>query len=339
MKQCIFAAYIGLFITFAMSFLGAELDKRAASAAFPAISQQEIPAAELPAATNRPKAAIPVTAIPAPERIKVEHEGQILEMGLEEYVLGVLAAEMPAEFEPEALKAQAVAARSFTLYCAAGDKHNDAQVCTDFACCQAWKDEAKMRTDWGEGYDKYRQKLESAVDSTAGQRLIYDGQPIFAAFHSSSAGCTESCGAIWSELPYLISVPSPEDENSVPNYVSQLELSKLDFRDTLLHFYPEADFSGEEAQWLGEVLLEDSGRVDRLMLGGVSVPGTKLRDIFALRSTAFTLEYTGESFLFTVTGFGHGVGMSQYGANVMASQGHDYTAILAHYYPGAALVS
>ena len=339
MKQCIFAAYIGLFITFAMSFLAAELDERAAAAALPAISPQKLPTAEMPAVSDRPRAAIPVTAIPAPERIKVEHEGEILEMALEDYVLGVLAAEMPAEFEPEALKAQAVAARSFTLYCAAGDKHGEAQVCSDFSCCQAWKDEERMRSDWGESYEKYRKKLENAVESTAKQRLIYEGQPIFAAFHSSSAGCTEDCGAIWSELPYLISVPSPEDENSVPNYISYLELSPLDFRDTLLHFYPEADFSGEEAQWLGEVFPENSGRVDRLMLGGISIPGTRLREMFALRSTAFTLEYTGESFLFTVTGFGHGVGMSQYGANVMASQGADYTAILAHYYPGAALVS
>ncbi len=338
MKQSIFAAYIGLFIVFAMSFLGAELDDRAA-AVTASPKAAESPAPHVPAAADRPGAAIPVTAIPAPERIKVLHEGDIIEMALEDYVLGVLAAEMPAEFESEALKAQAVAARSFTLYCAAGDKHGEAQVCSDFACCQAWKNEEKMRLDWGDSYEKYLRKLKSAVDSTAGQRLIYEGKPIFAAFHSSSAGRTESCGAIWSALPYLISVPSPEDESTVPNYISRLELSPLDLRDTLLHFYPEADFSGDESCWAGEVSLDESGRVDSLTLGGAAIPGTRLREIFALRSTAFTLEYTGGNFLFTVKGFGHGVGMSQYGANVMASEGSDYTAILAHYYPGAALVS
>ncbi len=339
MKQCIFAAYIGLFITFGMSFLGAALDERAAAARAGALMPAESPAAYAPAKADRPRAAIPATAVPAPERIKVLHEGEILEMGLDEYVLGVLAAEMPAEFESEALKAQAVAARSFTLYCAVGDKHGQAQVCTDFACCQAWKDEEKMRLDWGEGYDRYFAKLKEAVTATAGQRLIYGGEPIFAAFHSSSAGRTESCGAIWSALPYLISVPSPEDESSVPNFISRLELSPLDLRDTLLHFYPEADFSGPESSWAGDAKRNDSGRVDSISLGGIDIPGVKLREIFALRSTAFTLEYDGDKFIFTVSGFGHGVGMSQYGANVMASQGVDYTTILAHYYPGAALVS
>ena len=335
MKASISAAYLALFITFALSFLCAELDERAAAAHAPA-PERISPA---PAVTDRPKAAIPVSASPAPERIKVKLEEETIEMSLEEYVLGVLAAEMPASFEPEALKAQAVAARTYTLYCAAAGKHKDAQVCTDFGCCQAWKDEKQMRAQWGAEYDKYREKLGKAVKSTAGQRLIYEGEPVFAAFHSSSAGSTENCGAIWSELPYLVSVASPEDESSVPNYISTLEISPLDFRDTLLHYCPDADFSADEHSWIGETSYEHSGRVDCITLGNISFPATKLREIFALRSTAFTLEYTGHSFLFTVTGYGHGVGMSQYGANVMASQGSDYTAILAHYYPGTSLVS
>ena len=335
MKQCILAAYIGLFITFAMSFLGAELDERAAAAA-PKAGTSPPPAGE-----DRPeeKAPLPSSARPAPEKITVRHGEEIVEMDLEEYVLGVLAAEMPAEFEAEALKAQAVAARTYTLYCAASGKHDQAQVCTDFACCQAWKDEERMRSDWGAEYDKWRAKLSAAVDATAGQQLVYEGAPVFAAFHSSSAGRTESCGAIWGTLPYLVSVDSPEDAGTVPNYISQLEISPLDFRDTLLHFHPEADFSTDEKAWIGETVYEDSGRVDSVRLGGISFAGTKLREIFALRSTAFTLEYTGSSFLFTVTGYGHGIGMSQYGANVMAAQGSDYRAILAHYYPGTQLVT
>ena len=336
MKASIIAAYTGLFITFALSFLGAELDERAVAAA---LSPEPTLLSSAPANMDKPRAAIPVSASPAPERIKVKVGEDILEMSLEEYVLGVLSAEMPASFKPEALKAQAVAARTYTLYCAAAGKHKDADVCADFGCCQAWKNEQQMRDQWGAEYDKYREKLGQAVKSTAAQRLIYEGEPIFAAFHSSSAGSTENCGAIWSELPYLISVDSPENENFVPNYISTLEISSLDFRDTLLHFCPEADFSGDENQWIGDILYEDSGRVDSVSLGSISFPATKLREIFALRSTAFTLEYTGENFLFTVRGFGHGVGMSQYGANVMASQGSDYTAILAHYYPGTSLVS
>ena len=341
MKQCILAAYAGLFITFAMSFLGAELDERAARRSSHALfSPPPTVAVSPPAAGEEPESTAPAmtAAKPAPEKILVKHGEELNEMGLEEYVLGVLAAEMPAEFEPEALKAQAVAARTYTLYCAASGKHGEAGVCTDFGCCQAWKSGDDMREDWGGGFDTYHKKLLDAVESTAGQYLVYGGQPVFAAFHSSSAGRTESCGAIWGELPYLVSVESPESAETVPGYVSTLELSALDFRDTLLHACPEADFSGGEDTWIGELCYEESGRVDSVLLGGVMYAGTKLRELFALRSTAFTLEYTGGSFLFTVTGFGHGVGMSQYGARVMAAQGSDYAAILAHYYPGTMLV-
>ena len=178
--------------------------------------------------------------------------------------------------------------------------------------------------------------LEQRFDSVS---LCYEGEPVFAAFHSSSCGATEDCGAIWNPLPYLVSVPSPETADTVPGFVSQVELNSLDFRDTVLSAYPWADFTGEESSWVGEISLEDSGRVAWAVLGGVEIPGTEIRSLFSLRSTAFTLEYTGSGFLFTVTGYGHGVGMSQHGANLMAAQGSDYTQILAHYYPGTQLVS
>ena len=338
LKRCIFMAYLGLFITFALSFLGAKPEE-----AGPTTTSSPLPAAQTspkahkaPAAS--PAAILPAAANPAPERIMVQRGEEIIEMELEEYVLGVLAAEMPAEFEPEALKAQAVAARSYTLYCKAGCKHGQAMVCCDFACCQAWRSTEEMQALWGEGFDFYYEKLSRAVEETQGQHLLYDEQPVFAAFHSSSAGYTESCGAIWSELPYLVSVESPENESHVPGYVTYLELSPLDFRDSLLHKRPEADFSTGAESWIGEIGYEDSGRISYVVIGGIPYSGTELRSLFSLRSTSFSLEYTGESFLFTVQGFGHGVGMSQYGANVMAQEGADYAAILAHYYPGTELL-
>ena len=260
-------------------------------------------------------------------------------MDMQEYLVGVVAAEMPASFQDEALKAQAVAARTYAMYCALGQKHGEAQVCTDYACCQAWQSDETLRQKWGGDYDAYCQKIRAAVEATAGQYLSYEGQPAFAAFHSSSAGATEDCGQVWNPSPYLISVSSPETAEDVPNYVSTVECTPLDFRDTLLYAHPEADFTGEESGWIGEISLDGSGRVASAVLGGVSVKGTELRQLFSLRSTAFTLEYTGESFRFTVTGYGHGVGMSQYGANVMAREGETYTNILAHYYPGTVLVS
>ena len=166
----------------------------------------------------------PAASEPAAAALRVLHRGEVLTLGPEEYLLGVLAAEMPADFEPEALKAQAVAARTYALCCAASGKHADAgaDVCTDFHCCQAWKGESDMRAAWGEAYDEKRGRICAAVEATAGQVLRFEGAPAFTAFHSSSAGFTEDCGAIWSSLPYLVSVSSPESAESVPNYVSHV---------------------------------------------------------------------------------------------------------------------
>lgn len=273
----------------------------------------------------------------APERIRVRHGEDVIEQNMQDYLLQVLAAEMPASFQPEALKAQAVAARTFAMYCAATGHHEDAQVCTDFACCQAWTDAESLKSLWGERYGEYMDKLRTAVEETEGEYLCYGGEPVFAAFHSSSCGQTEDCGAIWSALPYLVSVSSPEGADSVPDYISYAELTPLDFRDSVLHARPDADFTGEEEGWIGEIRRDGSGRVESALLGGAELSGAELRELFSLRSAAFTLEYSGGAFLFTVTGHGHGVGMSQYGANVMAAEGADYARILAHYYPGTLL--
>ena len=228
--------------------------------------------------------------------------------------------------------------RTYALWCAQSGRHENADVCTDYRCCQAWKPEDALREAWGAAFDAKAEKLRAAVDGTAGEVLRYAGQPVFAAFHSSSAGFTEDSGAIWSELPYLVSVESPEDAEVVPGYVSEAVFPALDFRDTLLYAKPEADLAGEPERWLGAVERDGSGRVAWMELGGVRFSGTELRGLFALRSTAFTLSFAEGRFTFTVTGFGHGVGMSQYGAQTLASRGWDYAAILAHYYPGTELV-
>lgn len=271
-----------------------------------------------------------VAPVPSPvakaAQVRVKHGNAVVTGSLEEYLVGVVAAEMPADFEPEALRAQAVAARTYTLYCARSGKHADADVCTDYRCCQAWRDGEDAR-------------IRDAVYGTAGQVLQFAGQAAFTAFHSSSAGFTEACGAIWSALPYLVSVASPESAESVPNYVSTVSVGAEEFRAALLAACPEADFSAPPEGWVGELRRDESGRVSAVMLGGAAFSGVKLREIFGLRSTAFTLSCADGVFTFTVTGFGHGVGMSQYGANVMAMDGADYRAILAHYYPGTELVS
>ena len=271
--------------------------------------------------------------------LRVLNGGEVETLPLEDYILGVTAAEMPADFEPEALRAQAVAARTYALYCAGTGRHEEADVCTDYHCCQAWKSDDAMRRDWGEGYAEKLARVRAAVEDTAGQYLRFAGRAAFTAFHSSSAGFTEACGAIWSELPYLVSVSSPEDADSVPNYVSRVTVRAEKLRNTLLSACPAAELSCPPEDWLGEIRRDESGRVSEVLIGGTAFSGVKLRTLFSLRSTAFDLDYADGAFCFTVTGFGHGVGMSQYGANVMAAKGDDYAAILAHYYPGTELAS
>lgn len=277
---------------------------------------------------------------PLPDRtLRVQAGDEVLTLSLEDYLVGVVAAEMPVSFPEEALKAQAVAARSYALCRAASGKHPEADVCADPGCCQAWLSEEALRDNWGKSYEEKLARVRGAVESTAGETLAYEGEPVLAVFHSSSAGATEDCGAVWSPRPYLVSVSSPETDRDVPGYVSQLRCAPLDFRDVILSAHPEADFSAPEEDWIGQPTLDGSGRVESLELGGIAIPGKELRALFSLRSTAFTLAYEDSSFVFTVTGFGHGVGMSQYGAMVMAQNGSDYREILAHYYPGTELVS
>ena len=263
---------------------------------------------------------------------------EVLELSLEDYLVGVLAAEMPASFPEEALKAQAVAARSYALRQLGSGKHAEADLCADPGCCQAWRSEDALRESWGEDFPEKLARIRAAVEATAGETLSYEGEPVLAVFHSSSPGRTEESGQIWNALPYLVSVSSPETARDVPGFVSELRCAPLDFRDVILSAYPQADFSGPEETWIGPLSLDDSGRVESAELGGADISGTELRQLFSLRSTAFTLSYEEGVFLFTVTGFGHGVGMSQYGAMVMARDGADYRQILFHYYPGTELI-
>ena len=260
-----------------------------------------------------------------------------VKMTVRQYLVGVVAAEMPVSFEPEALKAQAVAARSYLQRFLAEPKHENADICAKSDCCQAYLSESKLREKWGKKYDTYIKKIRSAVSATDGEYLSYGGTAALTAFHSSSAGVTEESGAIWSELPYLKSVTSPETADSVPNYISTLTLADIDFRDTILYLKPEADMTGEADTWVSKIERNSSGRVQSATIGKVKFTGAEMRKLFSLRSTAFELKHADGQFTFTVTGYGHGVGMSQYGANTMAKAGSSYREILEHYYPGTTL--
>ena len=265
-------------------------------------------------------------------------KGDIVEtMNLGAYLAGVVRAEMPASFEAEALKAQTVAARTYTLYkMKQGGNHGDtADLCTDPACCQAYLEESEAGKNWGEQADGYERKIEEAVRATDGQVILYGGEPILAVFHSSSAGRTRAAGEVWvKDLPYLQAVESPENGETIPNYYSRVEITKEAFQKRVQALWPEADLSAGAEGWLSQAVTDEAGSVETLRVGGVQVKGTELRSALGLRSACFTWEVQGEHLVFFVTGYGHGVGLSQYGANRMAESGASWQEILTHYYTG-----
>ena len=272
--------------------------------------------------------------------VLVLQDDELIPMKMSEYLPCVLAGEMPASFEPEALKAQAVAMRTYILYNMEHRKaaHPEADICTDSNCCAAMLTEQEQLEIWGKNAKDYSEKIADCVAATDGQYLIYEDQPILAVFHASSEGSTEDSGNVWTELPYLISVSSPETPEEVTNLHSTVEVSAEDFRQTVAASCPDAVLSEDAGSWIGETVVTSSGRVGSIKIGGISVSGATVRNMFALRSTSFSISYADGIFTFSVSGYGHGVGMSQYGANSMAKDGDTYSEILSHYYPGTELV-
>ena len=285
----------------------------------------------------------------APETAAVHHDGDVTltiqdgdtteQMTLERYLTGVVRGEMPASFEMEALRAQAAAERSYVYYqLAAGrkDAHPDADFCTDHTCCSAYLSETAAREKWGGDFAPWNTRVEQAVSDTDGQVVLYNGRPILAVFHSSSAGRTAAAGDVWSgDLPYLVSVDSPEGEETVPNYYSTVTFTAAEAKEKLLAAHPELKLSGAPDRWFGAAAENGSGRVETVSVGGTDIEGTELRRIFGLRSACFTVAADSESVTFRVTGYGHGVGMSQYGANQLAREGKTWQEILEWYYTGA----
>ena len=285
----------------------------------------------------------------APETAAVHHDRDVTltiqdgdtteQMTLERYLTGVVRGEMPASFEMEALRAQAAAERSYVYYqLAAGrkDAHPDADFCTDHTCCSAYLSETAAREKWGGDFAPWNTRVEQAVSDTDGQVVLYNGRPILAVFHSSSAGRTAAAGDVWSgDLPYLVSVDSPEGEETVPNYYSTVTFTAAEAKEKLLAAHPELKLSGTPNRWFGAAAENGSGRVETVSVGGTDIEGTELRRIFGLRSACFTVAADSESVTFRVTGYGHGVGMSQYGANQLAREGKTWQEILEWYYTGA----
>jgi stage II sporulation protein D len=260
-------------------------------------------------------------------------------MAMDEYLAGAVAGEMPASFEPEALRAQAVAARTMALYrmeVEPNARHPGADVCTDPACCMAY--DGSVRNGWGAdgSYTQDQEKILDAVRATDGIYAAYQGEPILAVFHSSSAGRTEDSGDVWGgELPYLVSVDSPETPENNPRYTSTATVTADEFRRAVTEEYEGAATWGDDSSaWISDITYTRGGRIAAVAAGGATITGGRLRAMFGLSSTDADIEATGDGFVFVTRGSGHGVGMSQYGANAMAASGAGYADILRAYYTG-----
>ena len=263
--------------------------------------------------------------------ISVLTDSGVADLELEDYLTGVVLAEMPASFHPEALKAQAVVARTYTMRANTGrSKHEGAVICTDSTCCQSYiSPEGYLAAG---GTQDAVDKVHAAVAATAELVLTYDGELIEATYFSCSGGQTEDAVAVWgTDVPYLKSVASPGEEDA-SHFSDTVILRADEFRAALFQ-----DFVGTPDQWFGPVTYTAGGGVATMEICGQEYAGTELRMLLGLRSTAFTVETKGEEILFTTRGYGHRVGMSQYGADAMAESGNDYEAILAHYYRGTRL--
>ena len=266
----------------------------------------------------------------------LQPDGTVVQTDMETYLRQVVAAEMPASFEPEALKAQACAARTYTVRLQnRGGKHDNADVCTDSKCCQAYISPADAELKWGVQAGEFSAKIARAVADTDGLGVLYAGEPIEAVFFSSAPGKTTDAVAVWgNSVDYLKSVDSPEGDE-VPNYRTEVVLSAEEVKNRILTAYPGADLSGKPGSWFSQIYTGESGAVTSVLVGGVTLTGNQVRGALGLRSPAFTVAFDGTDFTFSVTGYGHGVGMSQYGANKMAAEGADFRAILEWYYSGA----
>lgn len=263
---------------------------------------------------------------------------------VEEYVKGVVAAEMPASFHMEALKAQAVAARTYVysrLSRTGGNGcslHPGSDVCDDPTHCQAWINKAQMISKWGIfSYYHYHSKIHQAVTETQGEVIFYNNEPIDPVFFSTSNGKTENSEDVWENyVPYLRSVISPGEE-SAPKFVSEKKIPVDEVKRLISQKWPDIKVStNPETQW--KVLERGSGgRVKTMKVGEKVVKGSEFRMLLGLNSADMSWERMGKNIKFTTVGYGHGVGMSQYGANAMAKNGSTYTDILKHYYTGVTI--
>ena len=312
----------------------------AAPASSPAAEEGAFSADEaLQAASPASSQVSPADAAPVVHFLD-QNTGQAVELSMREFLIGAVAAEMPVSWPDEALKAQAVAAHSYALY---RRDHTAAEDGTWFAADPARRQgcltDAVLHSYWGTAYADNYARLAALVDAVQSQVLYYADAPAGTSYFAISNGRTEGSENVWgSALPYLVPVDSSTDLTA-DNYEVSLSLSVPQVQQLLADGLGITADAASPDSWFGTAALTDSGYVASLPVCGQSVSGPALRRALGLRSACFTIQYQEDSFLFVTRGYGHGVGMSQWGAKALAEQGWSHADILAHYFPGTQLCS
>lgn len=315
----------------------AVLGEAAASSEVPASSALPAPSGSMPGTdTGSPETAA-FTGDAEVFLIEDQSTGEVQQVPRRDYLIGAVAAEMPLSWPDEALKAQAVAAHSYVLYCRDhATAANGAWLSADPARRQGYLTDAVLHSYWGTRYDANHVRLSALVDSVLTQVLCYEGAPAGTSYFAISNGRTEASENVWgTALPYLVSVDSSTDL-AADHYEYALTLSAQQTAQQLAALGLTADLAAPE-QWFGTPEYTAAGYVAALPVCGQRITGTALRQALGLRSTCFTVRYESGAFCFTTKGYGHGVGLSQWGAKALAEQGQNFADILAHYYPGTSL--
>ena len=304
----------------------------------PALPSPEIPSDSSETVPEEPKDSLPESADPVIFRIFDTGEEILREVPAFDYVSGAIAAEMGADFEQEALLAQGIAAYTLALYQKDANAGSDYDFTADPGAKVGYLTEDKAKEIYGDAFPEKWAKITSATEKALKTVVTYGGKPALTVYHAMSAGMTEDAANVWKgSVPYLVAVESPGDEASA-DFLSTVTVTKA--RALTLLNSSGAGLSGKAPEeWFTGETRSPSGYVLSVPIGKATFSGAKLRSLFGLRSAAFTVDYKDEIFTFTVKGYGHGVGLSQVGANAMAKDGATAAEILAHYYPGTELTA
>ena len=251
--------------------------------------------------------------------------GSVINLNMTDYLIGVISSEMPASFNLEALKAQSVLARTYAL-----KAKQTGKKLTDTVSTQSYIDMDQMKNKWGNSFNTYYNKIKNAVENTNGEYLSYNGNYIEALYHSTNNGKTESSLDVFGNYyPYLISVSSEYDKNA-SSYLKAISMPI----DTISN---KLGLSLNNDSVISILSYTDGGNIKEININGNNFSGKKIRELLGLRSADFDISISDNNANITTRGYGHGVGMSQYGANGMANAGYGYKDILSHYYPGTTL--